>query len=312
MTIPNVNTVKRISVSRKRWASIQYLLFALPFVALIVAFSYVPLFGWYYAFVDYKLGMGMFDMKFVGLQNFAKLIIEYKEVLRVLRNTFIMSLLGIAVSPLPIIFAIMLNEIASSKFKRIVQTVTTLPNFISWIVVYGLAWAMFSSSGLVTNALKSMGIQSQEIGLLGSYKLVWFFQLGLGIWKGLGWGAIIYLAAISGIDTEQYDAAKVDGANKLQTIWHVTVPGVIPTYLVLLLLAVSNMLNNGFEQYFVFYNSLVSDRIEVLDYYVYKIGLLCNDYAYSVAIGMLKTLLSIFLLFTVNTLSKKLRGESLI
>lgn len=312
MVALNIAIPKYLKINQKKWTGIKYFLLSIPFLAVIVAFHYVPLFGWLYAFFNYKPGLRLGNMDFIGFSNFVKLYTEHNEILRVLRNTMVMSLLGIVCSPLSVIFAIMLNEIGSSKFRRFSQTLTTLPNFISWIVVFGLSWAMFSSSGLVTTVLKNFGVGMSETGILGSNTWVWLFQNALGIWKGLGWGAIIYLAAITGIDTELYDAAKVDGANKIQSIMHVTVPGIIPTYLVLLLLSVSSILSNGFDQYFVFYNSLVSDRIEVLDYYVYKIGILCSDYSYSVAIGMLKSLISIILLFTVNGISKKLRGSSLV
>ena len=136
----------------------------------------------------------------------------------------------------------------------------------------------------------------------------WF----LNIWKTLGWSSIIYIAAIVGIDGELFDAARVDGANKLKTIWHITIPGIMPTYVVMFLLGVSNILSNGFDQYFMFYNSVVADKIEVLDYYVYKVGFLINDYPYSITLGMLKSLISILLLFVANTLSKKVRGESIV
>ena len=307
-----VPALSKFSNSRRKKIGLKYLLLSLPFVLFVIAFSYVPLFGWSYAFFNYRIGFHIADMKFVGFDNFLKLFTERNEILRVLRNTLAMSALNIICSPLTVIFAIMLNEIKSSKFKKFVQTTTTLPNFISWIVVFGLSFAMFSSSGLVNSVLTVFHIPTSEVGILGNNTYVWLFQLGLGIWKGLGWSAIIYMAAIAGIDSVLYDAAKVDGTNKLQTIMNITVPGIIPTYLVLLLLGVSNILNNGFEQYFVFYNSMVSDRIEVLDYYVYKIGILVNDYSYSIAIGMMKTLISVILLFTVNGISKRLRGESLV
>ena len=298
----------------KKRQRLYLFLAAIPFMAFFFMFNYVPLFGWIYTMFDYRLGVPFLDFfrsQFVGFKYFLKILNESKEVLRVLRNTLTMSFLGILVSPLPIIFAILLNEIKHGKLKRLIQTVTTLPNFISWIIVFSLATAMFAPSGLVTGALVHFGLGS-PMGFLGDVKTVWIFQLFLGIWKSLGWAAIIYIAAIAGIDTELYDATMIDGANRFQSIVHVTVPGVIPTYLVLLLLSISNVLTNGFEQYFMFYNSLVADRIEVLDYYVYKMGILVNDYSYSITIGMLRSIISIGLLFFVNYLSKKLRGSSLV
>ena len=291
---------------------LKYLLIALPFMVLAAAFYYVPLFSWAYAFFKYHLGHPITDMPFVGLANFRKLLAQWQEVARVLRNTLAMSFLNILCTPLPMIFAIMLNEVHHARYKKFIQTATTLPNFISWFIVYELASAIFSSGGLIAVIQGRFGNVQTGTDILGNNDIVWIFQLLLGIWKGLGWQAIIYLAAISGIDQELYDAARVDGADKMRTIMHVTVPGLMPTFMVLLLLQVSNLLNNGLDQYFVFYNPSVADKIEVLDYYVYKIGILVNDYSYSIVLGMFKTLISVLLLFSVNGISKKVRGESIV
>lgn len=233
------------------------------------------------------------------------------ELIRVMRNTLVMSAICISTMPFAVIFAIMLNEIKHSKFRKLVQTTTTLPNFISWIVVFTLAFAMFTSDGMVASILRRFGIET-TMNLLGDKKHAWAFQWALATWKSLGWSAIIYIASIAGIDSELYDAAHVDGANRWQTIRHITVPGLYATFFVQLLLAISNMLSNGFEQYFVFYNPLTAEKIEVLDYYVYKIGVLTNDYPQSIALGMCKTIISVILLFSANKLSKKVRGESIV
>jgi len=296
----------------KRRKGIKLFFYALPFVLLIVAFNYIPLFGWGYAFVDYKIGRNLADMDFAAWKHFNKLIVEWKTVSRVLRNTFAMSLLSLATSPLPMFFAIMLNEIKIKKLKSIAQTVTTLPNFISWIVVFGITFSLFSLQGGVTRMFTGMGIDLGPAGILGNNEATWYFQIALQIWKSLGWGAIIYLASISGIDEALYEAAEIDGANKIQSIRYITIPSILPTYFVLLLLGIGNILSNGFEQFFVFYNSLVSDRIEVLDYYVYKVGMVAGDYSYSIVIGMLKSLVSVTLLFIANQVSKRIRGEGFI
>ena len=305
---------KSIFHNHRKRRGLYFFLASIPIMIFFFMFHYVPLFGWIYTVYDYRLGMPFLNVmqaEFVGLANFQRIINESREVLRVLRNTLVMSFLGLLVSPLPIVFAILLNEVRRSKVKKFIQTATTLPNFISWIIVFSLAHAMFAPSGLVTDLLGRIGLGSQ-MGLLGEIRTIWGFQLFLSIWKTLGWSAIIYIAAIAGIDSELHDAAAIDGANRFQSIMHVTVPGVIPTYLVLLLLAISNILTNGFEQYFMFYNSLVAERVEVLDYYVYKMGILVGDYSYSITIGMMRSVISIFLLFFVNYLSKKLRGASLV
>ncbi|MBQ8305841.1 MAG: sugar ABC transporter permease [Blautia sp.] len=289
----------------------RLLLMALPFVILVIAFSYVPLFGWSYAFTNYRAGMPRESIEFVGLKQFIAIWNNRRELFRVLRNTFALSLIGLVFSPLPMAFAIMLNEIKSQKIRKFVQTFTTLPNFISWIVVFTLAFAMFSSDGMVNNVLRHFG-SSSIVNPIGDSKHAWMFQWGLATWKTLGWNAIIYMASIAGIDQELYDAAHVDGANRWQSILHVTIPGLYPTFFVLLLLQISNILSNGFDQYFIFYNPLTADKIEVLDYYVYKIGVLTNNYPQSIALGMFKTVVSVTLLFGANALSKKVRGNSII
>ena len=315
MSVKKSETALAERIGRKKLRGIKYLLLAVPFLIYVFAFSYVPLVGWIYSVFDYKIGQKFLDfgsMVFVGLGNFQKLFTERSEVLRVLRNTLALSALGLLATPVPVVFAIMFNEIKNSKFKKIVQTATTRPNFISWIIVYGVAFAFFSVNGFVSVLMQKIGIQPPVMGILGDVDHTWVLQWILGIWKSFGWSAIIYIAAITGIDSELYDAAKVDGANKIQSILHITIPGIMPTYVVMFLLAVSNILSNGFDQYFMFYNPMVADKIEVLDYYVYKVGFYINDYSYSITLGMLKSILGIVLLFTANALSKKIRGESIV
>ena len=295
----------------KNSEGVKLLLLALPFVIFVAAFSYVPLFGWAYAFTDYRVGMSLTEANFVGMENFLAIWQNRNEFFRVMRNTFALSFIGLIFSPLPMVFAIMINEVRSTKFKKFVQTVTTLPNFISWIVVFTLAFAMFSSDGMVNNVIRAFG-GTQTINPLGDNDHAWMFQWALATWKTLGWSAIIYIASIAGIDQELYNAAQVDGANRFQQILHVTIPGLQPTFFVLLLLQISNILSNGFDQYFIFYNPLTADKLEVLDYYVYKIGVLTNNYPQSIALGMFKTIVSIVLLFSANGISKKLRGESIV
>ena len=271
MSVKKSETALAERIGRKKLRGIKYLLLAVPFLIYVFAFSYVPLVGWIYSVFDYKIGQKFLDfgsMVFVGLGNFQKLFTERSEVLRVLRNTLALSALGLLATPVPVVFAIMFNEIKNSKFKKIVQTATTLPNFISWIIVYGVAFAFFSVNGFVSVLMQKIGIQPPVMGILGDVDHTWVLQWILGIWKSFGWSAIIYIAAITGIDSELYDAAKLDGANKIQSILHITIPGIMPTYVVMFLLAVSNILSNGFDQYFMFYNPMVADKIEVLDYYV--------------------------------------------
>jgi putative aldouronate transport system permease protein len=284
---------------------------ALPFVLFVFVFSYIPLFGWAYAFFKYTPGLPWSKTPFVGFYFFKLMFSGTGELLGVLRNTLIFNGLGYLCSPLPAILAIMLTEVRSSRFKRIVQTTTTLPNYISWIIIFSISFALFSQDGLLNTLLMNLNVVKKPINILGNVKIVWYFQTAIGLWKGLGWGSVLYLAAIAGIDSELYDAARVDGAGRFRCILHITIPGILPTYVVLLILAISSMLSAGFDQYFMFYNPLVAENIETLDYYVYRVGIVLTDYSYSIAIGMFKTLFSITLLFAANRLAERVRGSKI-
>jgi multiple sugar transport system permease protein/putative aldouronate transport system permease protein len=232
----------------------------------------------------------------------------------VMANTMAMSLIGLFTSFLPMLFAIMLNEMRSTTYRKLTQTLTTLPNFISWVLVYSMAFFIFNSSGLInTLSIKHLGIyETPRLFLQVSGGGVWVMMWLWGVWKGLGWGAIMYIAAIASIDQELYEAAFVDGAGRFRTIWHITIPGLLPTYFVLLLLNIANILNNSVEQYYVFQNAFNKTNIQVLDLYVYNLGLGSGSYSLATAISIMKSTVSLTLLFTVNFLSKFLRGDSII
>lgn len=297
------------------WHGIKLMLYIMPFMILLSIFCYYPLYGWVYAFFDFKPPLKLSQCDFVGLYWFRSLVeneTKIKQLLGVLRNTFAMSGLSIATSWLPMAFAIFLSEIKTKWFGKTVQTLTTIPNFISWVLVYFMAFSLFSSTGAVNTILQDLGIINQPVLFLQSDEHTWLTMWLWNTWKGLGWGAIMYLAAIAGIDQELYEAARVDGAGRFRLIWHITVPGLLPTYFVLLLLNVANFLNNGMEQYFMFQNSFNKDHIQVLDLFVYNLGLGSGSYSLATAISMFKSLISVTLLFVVNKLSKTLRGESII
>lgn len=290
------------------------LLIAVPFVVYIFAFSYVPLFGWLYAFTDFRLADGPNPLthQFVGFRNFMQIFAERREVTRVLTNTLALSSLGLLMSPLAPLLAILFMEIRSHKLKMITQTITTFPNFISWVIVYGIAFSFFSNQGVIASIRPLLGLPPQQISLLADVDVVWRFQTALGVWKNVGWGAIIYVAAISGIDESLYEAARIDGANKLQCIRHITIPGISETFLVLFLLNISHILSTNFEQQLVFNNSMVTSRLMGLDLYVYRIGIMRFQYSFSIAVGMVRTFIGLTLLFGSNWLAKKIRGESLV
>ncbi|MBQ8201604.1 MAG: sugar ABC transporter permease [Clostridia bacterium] len=293
-------------------------LMMLPFLVAVFLFSYLPLYGWSYAFFNYQFGKPMSEQEFVGLKWFTELITNAghrDNIVRVMKNTFGMSGLNLITSWMPMAFAIFLNEIGNARFKKFVQIFTTLPNFISWALVFSFAMAMFAmDTGIYSKFMLGIGAIDQPVAWLNSGEHIWLKMWGWSTWKGLGWGAIMYLAAISGIDQELYEAAQVDGAGRWAKIRYITLPGLLPTFFVLLMLSISNILNNGMDQYLAFQNSMNKNTIEVLDLYVYNITIASGGttlYSFATAIGILKTVVSVTLLFSANFVSKKLRGESI-
>lgn len=302
-------------MSKKKIYSLKLFLLVLPFIILVLLFSYYPLYGWMYAFYDYKPPKTLANCPFVGFKWFASLVsseTKIQQIIQVLKNTFAMSGLTLGTSWLPMIFAVFLNEIRGVKFRKFVQTVTTLPNFVSWVMVYSIAFSLFNSTGMLNSLLLKSGLIEQPILFLQSSSHVWFTQWLWLTWKNLGWAAIMYIAAISSIDDEMIQAARVDGATRMQIIWHITIPSLLPTYFVLLVLNVANFLNNGMEQYYVFQNAFNKEYIQVLDLYVYNMAMGSGGYSVSVAISMLKSLVSVVLLVIVNGASKRIRGESIL
>ncbi len=294
----------------------QYHLFLmlLPFLALIFAFSYLPLFSWRYAFFDYSVGGTLSMDNFVGFKWFKVLVQSSAYVtrlLRVLKNTLAMSFLGILTSWVPMAFAILLCEIKNMKFRRVVQTFSTVPNFISWVLVYTIAFAIFSTDGFVNTLINSLG-GNATTNYLQSGAHMWLKMLAWGTWKGVGWSAIIYISGIAGIDQQLYEAATVDGAGRFQRIWHVTLPGLLPTYVVMLVMSIAGILSNGMDQYLVFTNAVNKDTIEVLDLYVYNLGIGSGSIPLSTVVGMAKSIISVILLFVANSASKLIRGTGVV
>lgn len=311
--LPPTPVVRPTNPPRRK--SVTMFLCIVPFLVLVFLFSYFPLFGWIYSLYDYKPALGLSGSEFVGLQWFQMLVsspTQLAQIGQVLLNTLAISLLGIVGSVFPLAFAVMLNEVKAPWFKNAVQTLTTLPNFISWVLVYVIAFSLFSSSGLVNDVLVDSGLVTAPVHFLDTNSHVWLTMAAWNVWKTLGWGAIIYLAAIAGIDQSLYESARIDGAGRFQIMRYITVPQLMPTYIVLLLLSIANLLNNGMEQYYVFQNAFNKEHIQVLDLYVYNIGMTGNSLSLATAVGMLKSLVSVALLFIVNGIAKRVRGESIV
>ena len=305
MIVPRAEKGEKYEMETK----FKLFLMFLPFAILTFVFCYLPLWGWRFAFFDYQVGDTLSMDKWVGFKWF-KLLFENeatrRDLISVMRNTLAMSGLGILTSWLPLAFAVLLTEISNTKFRRFVQTFTTIPNFISWILVYTIAIAIFSPEGFINS------MTGGSTNYLMGDNFTWLKMLAWGTWKGIGWSAIIYIAGISGIDRQLYDAAHVDGANRFQRIWNVTLPGLMPTYMVMLLLSIAGMLSNGLDQYLVFSNASNLEHMQVLDLYVYKLGIQGGSYPLSVVIGMAKSIISVVLLFMANSVSKMVRKESII
>ncbi|GAA3412513.1 ABC transporter permease [Paenibacillus hodogayensis] len=282
-------------------------LMALPALIFLIVFKYVPMYGVVIAFKDYNIMQGVFHSKWIGLQYFRELF-AFDEFPRVIRNTLLISLMKLVVGfPAPIILALLLNELRLEKFKRSVQTVTYIPHFISWVVIGGIAVDLLSpSSGIVNKLIQSLGFE--PIFFLSDEKLFRWILVFSDMWKEVGWGAIIYLAALLGINEEMFQAATVDGAGRLRQIWHISLPSIRSTIVILLLLRIGHLLDAGFEQVLVMYNPTVYDVGDIIDTYVFRVGLGTMQFGLTTAAGLFKSAIGCILLVLANTLARRM-GE---
>lgn len=287
----------------------------LPGVLFVLIFTFIPLYGILIAFKEYNVVTGVkgvFESEWVGLANFKEFVTDL-NFWNMLKNTLGINLLSLLITfPVTIIFAILLNEITSSHFKKLTQTVTYLPHFISWSIFGGLVISILSpSTGVVNFLLLKLGITDQAIHFLGNPDYFWLLAVLTNLVKELGWGAILYLAAIAGIDQEMYEAAYMDGASRFKRIWHITLPSITGTIVILLVFSISNILNSGFDQFYVLQNPLNIDASEVIDTYVYKVGLQEFRMEYATAVGLMKTVIAVFLLYFANFVAKKITGKGI-
>lgn len=308
---------KTVTLEPKMGMDVSHKLFLMfmPILALAFVFSYLPLWGWRYAFFDYKAGGELTMENLVGFKWFTYLFesaATRADIFRVIKNTLGLSAIGIVTSWLPMAFAIFLTQVPSKRFRRFVQTFTTVPNFLGWVIIYAVALAIFSTDGFINTFLNNILHITADANYLMDSSHMWLKMWLWGTWKGLGWSAIIYISSITGIDPTLYEAATVDGAGRFQQMWHVTVPQLSSTFFVMLLMSIANILSNGMEQYLVFSNAMNRQSIEVLDLYVYNLGIVNGQIPLSTMVGMCKSIISVALLFIANTASKKMRGESII
>lgn len=302
---------------QKKIASTLYnqrflLLMSVPFFIHVLIFHYIPIWGWTMGFQNFKPNVEIGNQEWVGLKHFITLFTD-RDFFRVMRNTLAMSsinlFLGMGSS---IILALALNEVRVGLFKRTVQSISYLPHFVSWVVAANIVLTFLSSDGIVNEFLLKLGIIKESIIWMGKPKLFWWIIGFSNVWKNVGWGAIIYLASISGINPLLYEAAKVDGAGRFQRMWHITLPGIRNTIMVLLIMNIGWILNAGFEQPFLLQNTLVKEYSTNIDIFVLERGIGSGQYSFSTAAGIFKSLVSLLLVFVANRISKRFGQERLI
>ncbi|GMK46414.1 MULTISPECIES: ABC transporter permease subunit [Paenibacillus] len=307
------STLKRNRIWFKAFQQRYLYMMSLPFVVWIVIFSYVPVWGWLTAFQNYKPKNSILDQKWVGFENFIELFQDERFYI-VLRNTLAMSTMGMIVGfTIPVVFALLLNEMKGQFFKRSVQTISYLPHFVSWVVVSGLVYKMLSTDGGAVNQLLMwLNIIDQPIQFMAKGNLFWGIVTASDLWKEMGWNSIIFLAAMAGIDPELYEASTVDGAGRFRKMWHITLPGIRTTFMVLFILSIGHLIGIGFEKQFLLGNPLVSDYSEVFDLYALKYGIQLSRYSYGTAIGIFNSVVSILLVFIANGIYKRITKETVI
>ncbi|WP_077622416.1 ABC transporter permease [Sediminibacillus massiliensis] len=289
----------------------KYLYFlALPGIIYFILFKYVPMYGITIAFKDFSPFIGFADSPWVGFQHFQRLFTG-DEFWMLLRNTLAISFLNILLFfPLPIILSILLNELRNQPYKRTVQSLVYLPHFLSWVIIASLSFMLFGKQdGIINYFITQMGFDTFDF--LTNPDIFWFLLTGQSIWKEIGWGTIIFLAAIAGVNTELYEAAKMDGANRFRQIWHVTLPAIRNVIIILLILRLGDVMEVGFEQVFLMYNGAVSEVAEVFDTYVYRVGIQQGQFSYSTAVGLFKSFVGLVMVVAANKISKRFGEEGI-
>jgi putative aldouronate transport system permease protein len=298
---------------QKLSAQKQLVFMSLPLVLYVVLFSYVPLWGWTMAFQNYRPSRPFFQQEWAGLKWFIFLFTD-ANFIRVLRNTIAMSFINMTLGYITaLVFALLLNELKKIAFKRVVQTISYLPHFLSWIIVTGLVATMLSvENGVVNDLLLFFGLIDEPILFLSEPKYFWGIVGFTYVWKEVGWNTIIYLAAMAGIDPALYEAAEIDGCNRYQKMWCITLPGIKSTIVIMMIMSIGHILDAGFELQYLLKNGLIQDVAETIDIYVIKYGIESFNYSLATAAGMFKNIVNISLIFIANWLAKRAGEERLI
>ncbi len=301
---------KRISFSAMMRRDYQLYIMMLPVVVYLFIFAYIPIYGVQIAFKDYNVGQGILGSPWVGFDNFTRFFRSF-QFWNVLKNTLVLSLYGlIAGFPIPILLALMVTQVRREGFKKFVQTVTYAPHFISEVVVVGMLFIFLSpTSGIVNIGLGKLGVQA--VNFLAEPSMYKHLYVWSGVWQGAGWGSIIYIAALSAVSPELYEAARIDGASKFQQIVHIDFPSILPTATILLIMNAGSIMNQGAQKAFLMQTGTTAASQEIIATYVYKVGLIQNQFSYSSAIGLFNNVINIILLVTVNTVSRRLSENSL-
>ncbi|GHV16300.1 sugar ABC transporter permease [Spirochaetia bacterium] len=292
----------------------EWVLMSIPLLIYKFVFSYVPLSGWIMAFQDYKLGLkGVFNHPWVGFKHFTFLF-RNARFLRDVRNTLAMSMMNLVSGFVcAIVLALLINEVKNLPFKKVVQNISYLPHFLSWIIVAGLVSnALSTNNGILNEVLMFLGVVDKPVLFLGNPENFWWIVMFSNLWKEVGWSTIIYLAAITAIDPTLYEAAVIDGANRYQKMWHITIPGIKATIAILLIMSTGYLLEAGFEIQYFLGNGLVVEKSETIDIFVLRYGMQMNNYSLSTVASILKTIVSIILVTISNTVAGKLGEEKLI
>jgi putative aldouronate transport system permease protein len=300
---------------RRFWVQRGLQAFALAGIAYLLVFSVVPMVWLVIGFKDFHLqagSLGIFTAKWVGFKHFIEFFHEYNFPYLV-RNTLAISLLKLVFGfPVPIILAVALNEVKNPGVKRAVQTASYLPYFISWVIVSGFCVIFLNTrNGAVNYALVNLGIFEKPYNFLGSSSVYWAMAVITDVWKSMGWWAILFLAVIAGIDPALYESAIVDGAGRLRRMWHITIPSILPTICVMLILNIGGLFNGNFDQSFLLGNGGNRDTSDIIGTYVFRTGLAAGRFDYATAVGMLQSILSVILIFISNRISRKVTGASL-
>jgi len=287
-------------------------LYAILSVILVyfIIFRYIPIImGVILSLQDFKLGNTLLSAKFVGLDNFTRVFTD-PDILKIIRNTMLLSIYKLIWGFFPpIILAIMIFDIVSVTYKRVCQTIVYIPHFFSWVIVYGIAYAFFSNSGFINSLLSILGMK--HIDFLTNSRYFRSLLVGTSIWKNAGWGTILYFAALTGVNPELYEACKIDGAGPIRRITTVTLPAILPVIVFNLIISLGNILNNDFEQVLLFYNGAVYDVGDIIDTWVYRIGIGQMQYSIGAAVGLMKSFVGFILIVGSNKLSRRLTERSL-